>query len=190
MSGRSETNVAKRWVGIIAVACIAMTRPSSAAPVDQVFATAYGASGSNQSTTGSMTASRTTLDVASELDFRDGDGVAVWGAGPAFSAGPLTGVAAKQQGVVGKTTYSYKIAPIDHAGGIDVPVVVSVANGNATLSTANNITINVTYGAGDAGFVVWKSTNGGAYCYDGASTEKDWMDTGWIPTSAGRPRRP
>src|SRR5579863_9856763 len=138
MSGRSESKATKRWFGIIAVACIAMAHPSSAAPVDQVFATAYGASGSNQSTTGSMTASHTTLDVASESDFRDGEGIAVWGAGPAFSAGPLTGVTAKQQGVTGNTTYSYQIAPIDRAGGIGVPVVVAVSNGNAALSTANN----------------------------------------------------
>jgi hypothetical protein len=179
MSGHSAHRT--HWLGIVALTCIAMTQPSSAASVDQVFATAYDASGSNRSTTGSMTAARATLDVASESDFRNGEGIAVWGAGPAFSAGPLTSVTAKQQGVAGKTTYSYKIAPIDHAGGIGVPVVVSVADGNATLSTANNITINAAYGTGDAGYVVWKSTNGGAYSYDGASADKDWVDTGWTP---------
>lgn len=166
----------------LAAAAFPAMSPVSAEPVNQVSATSYGASGSNQSTTGTVQAGSRVLHIADAADFADGQGIAIWGAGPAFSAGPLTDVTAIQQGTTGTTTYSYRIAPVDHAGGIGVPVAISITNGNAVLTTANNIRISVTYGNGDAGFVVWKSVNGGPYSYDGAGTDSGWMDTGWTPT--------
>ncbi len=176
-----STHTERRWLIAAAICCLTLAHPSSAAPISQVFATSYDASGSGQSTTGTITADGRELRLADAIDFADGQGIAVWGAGPTFSAGPVTNVTAKQQGTAGNTTYSYKVAPIDLAGGVGVPIAVSVTNGNATLSTANHIILSVTYGTGDAGFVVWKSTNGGPYSYDGASSEKDWMDSGWTP---------
>ena len=166
---------------VVAICCTTLAHSSAAEPVNQVFATSYGASGSAQSTDGTIAVNSNKLHLTSAIDFANGQGIAIWGAGPAFSAGPLTNVTATQQGTTGTTTYSYQVAPVDQAGGIGVPVAVSVTNGNATLSTANNVVLSVTYGAGDAGFVVWKSTNGGPFTYDGASSETDWMDTGWTP---------
>lgn len=182
--------MSNRIAGTLSISLLAtfvMTFPAtisaaSEVPVNQVLATSYGASGSNQSTTGTVEAGGRILHVADALDFADGQGIAVWGAGRAFSAGPLTGVTATQQGTTGTTTYSYQIAPVDYAGGIGVPVTISVTNGNAVLTSANNIQISVAYGRGDAGFVVWKSVGGSPYSYDGASTDTGWMDAGWTPT--------
>src|SRR5579859_5034797 len=154
------------WISLLATFVMTFPATISAAsevPVNQVLATSYGASGSSQSTTGTVEAGSRILHVADALDFADGQGIAVWGAGPAFSAGPLTGVTATQQGATGSTTYSYQVAPVDYAGGIGVPVTVSVTNGNAILTTADNIQVSVTYGRGDAGFVVWKSVSGSPY---------------------------
>jgi hypothetical protein len=160
-------------LGAAVVWCLILAHPSSAAPPGQVFATSYGASGSDQSLVGAIAADSHELRLADAIDFADGQGIVVWGAGSGFTAGPLTNVIAKQQGAAGKTTYSYKVAPIDRAGGVGVPVAVSVTDGNATLSTANFVMLSVTYGSGDAGFVVWKSIDRGPYSYDGASSEKD-----------------
>ncbi|HTI83826.1 MAG TPA: hypothetical protein VL614_25525 [Acetobacteraceae bacterium] len=177
----SAGQIAVFLCALLSVVYLATNGPLSAAPVDQVFAASYGASGSSQATTGSVQAGSRVVQLTDALDFVEGQGIAIWGAGPAFSAGPITGATAQQQGTTGTTTYSYQIAPIDDAGGIGDPVTVSVTNGNAVLTTANNIMISVTYGSGDAGFVVWKSSNGGPYTYDGASSETTWMDTGWTP---------
>ncbi len=171
MNARSIGEAAILLFAALSIVYPATISHLSAAPVDQVFAASYGASGSSEATTGSMQAGSRVLQLTDARDFAEGQGIAIWGAGPAFSAGPVTGATAQQHGTTGTTTYSYQVAPIDDAGGIGVPVTVSVTNANAVLTTANNIMISVTFGSGEAGFVVWKYSNGGPYTYDGASSE-------------------
>jgi len=64
----------------------------SGRPVYDVMA--YGASASNQTTTGSITAGTATLTLAAAKDFVNGQGIAVYGAGPLSSLAAPTGVTA------------------------------------------------------------------------------------------------
>ena len=135
------------------------------------------ASGSSRQTVGSMSAGSAALTLDSALDFANGQGVLVVGAGATFSASAPTATASVV-GAAGSTTYTYKIASVDAAGGVGAPVTTSVSNGAATLSAANRVAIAITPGSGAAAYVIWKQTNGGSwfYLYSGQGTT--YVDTG------------
>ncbi len=77
----------------------------------------YEYTGTQPTTTGTMTASSTSLTLASAQDFANGQGILVLGAGPATGLSTPSGVAVSQQNVTGSTSYSYCVVAEDYAGG-------------------------------------------------------------------------
>ena len=71
----------------------------------------------NSGTTGSITAGSSTVTLAAGLDFLNGNGVLVIGAGPATTLGTPSGVTAAVQNITGSTTYYYCVADEDFADG-------------------------------------------------------------------------
>ncbi len=120
----------------------------SGRPVYDVMA--YGASASNQSTTGSITSGTATLTLAAAKDFVNGQGIAVYSAGPLSSLAAPTGVTATpalttfyvQAGSVTRTgnvvTIKYKSPHFYAAGQSIILAGMSDAtlNGTFTISTA------------------------------------------------------
>jgi len=119
----------------------------SGRPVYDVMA--YGASGSNQSTTGSITSGTATLTLAAAKDFVNGQGIAVYGAGAASALAAPTGVSAApalttfyiQGGNVSRATnvvtIKYK-SPHFYAAGQSITLAGmsdSSLNGTFTIST-------------------------------------------------------
>lgn len=151
-----------------------------------VYATApqYGISGTDILTTGTIAANSNVLLLPTTASFIGSEGIAVYGAGAAFSLPQPSVLSAAQQGTTGATSYTYALASLDANGGIGVPVTTSIANGNAALqSYANRVIISFTPGAGAAGTVIWKQTGAGAYTYIGVSSggATSYNDTGYIP---------
>lgn len=98
----------------------------------------FGASGSMQSTTGTVAAGTPTLLLASPIDFATGQGIRIDGAGPAFSGAAPTGFAVTTGGTAGTSDYAYTVAAIDNMGGVGAAVApVQLTTGSATLSVAN-----------------------------------------------------
>jgi hypothetical protein len=107
---------------------------------------AYGASGSDQRTTGSITSGTNTLTLGSAIDFENGQGITVIGAGGAMPHATPTGVGVTVTGVTGSTVYRYRVATLSYDGGISVAAAeVVVSNGNANLYGGDNI-VSVTSG--------------------------------------------
>jgi hypothetical protein len=97
------------------------------------------ASGSAQSTTGSITAGSNILTVASAIDFKVGQGIAIPHAGPLPSIGaPAAAPTVTPAGTTGSTSYSYALCYLDGKGGYTAGgPVATITNGNATLSAVN-----------------------------------------------------
>lgn len=105
---------------------------------DRLHARDFGVSASSTTTTGTISASSTSLTLAAAIDFVNGQGIAIEHAGAAFATNPPTGVTVAPQGTAGATTYSYRIAAVDAAGGVGAAVTAATtATGNAALSTTN-----------------------------------------------------
>ena len=69
-------------------------------PYFDVSAPAYGASGSAQTTTGTISSTSSSLSLSSAIDFVNGQGIAVYGAGPLSSLSPPTGASGSQNRTV------------------------------------------------------------------------------------------
>jgi hypothetical protein len=109
-------------------------------PVPHRDVTAYGASGSNQTTTTSaiFTSGSTTLTLTSALDFKNGQGILIFGPGTASALAAPGGLAVVQKGTAGATTYQYQVSCVDSKWGETAAnTAVSINNGNATLTYAN-----------------------------------------------------
>jgi hypothetical protein len=141
----------------------------------------YGVSGSSSTTTGTISASSTSLSLASAIDFANGQGIAIWGAGATLTAAQPSGASIVQNGATGATNYAYKISSLDASGGIGLPITATIANGNATLNLVNNVTITFTPGSGAVAEAVWKSTNSGAYVFVGTVVGGTFVDGGFTP---------
>jgi hypothetical protein len=88
----------------------------------------------NTSVTGTMGAPSSTITISSALDFANGQGVVILGAGPAPSISTPTGVAVAQLGVIGSTPYNYCVVDEDYANGRTVcSTQGTTATGVATL---------------------------------------------------------
>lgn len=121
----------------------------------------YGASGSNQSTTGTINAGSSTLTLAAAIDFVNGQGISVANAGPLPSISAPTAATATATGTAGTTTIQYAVAALDGKGGVTAVFLFSLTNANATLSATNYNALAVTAVAGAAGYAWWRtSTNG------------------------------
>ncbi|HKV25544.1 MAG TPA: hypothetical protein VJN93_13200 [Candidatus Acidoferrum sp.] len=77
----------------------------------------YEYTGTQPQTTGTMSASSTSLALASAQDFANGQGILVLGAGPATALATPAGLTVSQQNVVGSTSYTYCVVAEDYAGG-------------------------------------------------------------------------
>lgn len=86
---------------------------------------------------GSITVGSGVLTLSSASDFQDGQGILIVGAGRAPTISSPHGLTARVIGVKAQTTYEYQIVEIDAEGGISAPAQISVADGNANLSTDN-----------------------------------------------------
>lgn len=101
----------------------------------------FQASGSTESTHGTITAASRTLHLTSPIDWQDGQGLALYHAGDTyrFPAPPL--VTAYSVGAPGTTPYAYAVATFDPFGGVSgASQVATATTGPASLSsTAYNV---------------------------------------------------
>jgi len=125
-------------------------------PIPYWDITAWGASGSSTTTTGTIAASSATLALGSAIDFANGEGVMIPGAGPASSLATPTGVAAIAQGTTGSTSHTYKVVAIDALRGASAAASVTVSNANATLTPTNYIQGAITPVSGAAFYAIYK----------------------------------
>ena len=155
-------------------------------------------SGSAQNTTGTIGASSHSLTLALAKDFANGEGIRVNHAGAAFTLNTPTGLTVAPFGTTGSTTYQYKIASVDGAGGVGaVTSSAQTTTGNATLSATNGNLISWTApsGTAPAGYAVYKNISG-TYQLIGvtADGEVGFLDYGyttgsfpfvdWVPATA------
>ncbi len=90
-------------------------------------------------TTGTMSASSSTLTLSSALDFANGQGLVVLGAGPTPTIATPTSVTAAAVGATGSTTYYYCVVDEDYQNGRTAcSGAGSVANAVATLGIQTN----------------------------------------------------
>ena len=108
-------------------------------------------------TTGTMTASSATLTLASALDFANGQGLVVLGAGPTPTISTPTSVTAAAVGATGSTTYYYCVVDEDYLNGRTAcSSAGSVANAVATIGIQ---TYTITAGARASGVVTITASN-------------------------------
>ena len=96
-------------------------------------------------TTGSISTGTTTLTLSNALDFANGHGILILGAGPSATVATPTGVTAAPIGVTGSTTYYYCVVDEDYANGRSAcSSAGSVSNAVATLGlqTVTGISCN------------------------------------------------
>jgi len=121
----------------------------------------YNASGSAQSTTGSISAGSNVLTLASAIDFKNGQGISIANAGPMPTISAPTAATATAEGTTGSTTIGYAVAALDGKGGVTASFAFSVTNANATLSSTNYVALSVTAVTNAAGYAWYRtSTNG------------------------------
>lgn len=120
------------------------------------------ASGSSQSTTGTISASSAALTLAAAQDFVNGEGIRINHAGAAFTRGAPSALSVTPTGTAGTTHYTYTIASLDANGGVGTPIAtVTTTTGNATLSTTNYNALSWTGGTGTpALYAVYGPTSG------------------------------
>ncbi len=98
------------------------------------------ASESAVTTTGTISSGTPTLAIAAAGDWKNGQGIAVYGAGATSSAATPTACTATVVGTAGSTTINYKIARIDSLTGMSAATAnITVTTANATLSYANYV---------------------------------------------------
>ncbi len=108
-------------------------------------------------TTGTMSASSSTLTLASALDFVNGQGLVVLGAGPTPTISTPSNVTAVAMGATGSTTYYYCVVDEDYLNGRTAcSAAGSVANAVATLGMQ---TYTITAGARASGVVTITAAN-------------------------------
>jgi hypothetical protein len=119
------------------------------------------ASGSAQTTTGTISAASNNLTLAAAIDFSNGQGIRVDHAGAAFAASPPTSATVTPTGTTGATSYAYTVASIDANGGVGAAIAnFTTATGNATLSLTNYNALSWTAGAGAASYAVYGRVSG------------------------------
>jgi hypothetical protein len=107
------------------------------------YVTTFGASGSQQSTTGSISQGSNQLTLASPADFTNGQGVLVYHAGSAPAVGATSGCAATPQGTTGSTTYTYQVYAIDANGGSGTACPqFSTSTGNIALGGGSPVSVS------------------------------------------------
>jgi len=122
----------------------------------------FGASGSSQSTTGSISAGSNVLTLTNAIDFQGGQGISIANAGPLPTISAPGAPTVTATGTTGTTTWAYAVAALDGKGGeTAASPVTTITNGNATLSSTNYNAISWTAVSGAAGYAVYRTTAGG-----------------------------
>ena len=118
-----------------------------------------GASGSDASTTG--TVSGTSLTLTDALDFRDRDGITIDHAGPACTLATPTGVAASKVNA-GSTTYTYHVAALTAAGGVSVPSSACSISGCVDTLEMGSGWVDLSWQpvAGAVAYAIWADSHG------------------------------
>jgi hypothetical protein len=157
----------------------------------------YNASGSTQTTTGSVNVGSNKLTLTSSSDFKNGQGVSVSGAGAMCSLAIPSAPTVTVQGTAGTTTYSYQVVAMDGKGGhTAASSVTTITTGNATLSSTNYNTVLWSSVSGAVAYVVYGTIGGTwfpianttvtAYNDNGSATYSIWgLNSNTPPTSAG-----
>lgn len=150
----------------------------------------FGAAGSSPTTTGNITAAGAALTIANPQDFANGEGVFVCGAGANQTASPVVTASAVQHGTVGSTTYNYKFISDDGKGGLATPLLVTITNGNATLSPTNYVALTWTIPSGSVSTHVFVQQGAGAWRYIGNTANNYYNDLSysvplplWVPAT-------
>lgn len=99
-----------------------------------------------------------------------------------------TGQSATQNGATGATSYSWKITAIaDETYEESLPSsAASIANGNATLSAANNVSVSWSAVTGATEYNVYRAVNG-VYGFIGTAVGTSFTDTGITPDTTDTP---
>ncbi len=77
--------------------------------------------------------------------------------------GNVAGVTVTPTGTTGSTTYQYEVVALDGNGQETAGTVVTIINGNATLSLSNYNAITWTAKLGSSGYSVYRTTTTGSY---------------------------
>lgn len=145
----------------------------------------YGASGSDQRTTGSISAGSTTLTITSAIDFKNGQGIAIARAGAACTLTAPTGGSISQVGATGTTVYEYQVCALDLNNGMSpASPIFSISTGASSLSTSNYNTLSWSAVSGAVAYVIYGRTTTQKYIRAVVSGTS-WKDTG--TTSFGAP---
>lgn len=123
----------------------------------------FGAStGSDLSTTGTISSSSASLALASAQDYTNGQKIRVNHAGAANAVTTPTSVAIAQFGTAGATAYQYRVLAFGFSGSYSAAAAaVNTSTGNATLSPTNFNRVTWTASTGSpAGYAVYGRKNG------------------------------
>ena len=126
-------------------------------------------------TTGTMSASSSTLTLASALDFANGQGIVILGAGPTPTITTPTGVTAAPLGATGATTYYYCVVDEDYEDG---RTACSAAGSVATAVATLGIQTNTLTGCARASGVVTCTTSAAHNFVNGSQIEIQGGTTG------------
>ena len=107
----------------------------------------YNGSGSTSSTTGTISASSPTLTLGSAIDFQNGEGIRINGAGPSPTIGAATSFTATPTGTTGSTSYTYYVEALDATGGVKAAASATFSNGAAQLISGTS-TVSLAWTAG------------------------------------------
>ena len=120
--------------------------------------TAYGASGSNNYTTtsGTVNGGATTITLSSAIDFANGEGLMIGGAGPVSTLATPTGAAGVMIGATGSTSHTYCISAIDSLRGASPKDCVTISNEPSTLTATGYLQGAVSLPPNTQFMAIWK----------------------------------
>jgi hypothetical protein len=121
----------------------------------------YGASGSSMTTSGSILANSNKLTASSALDFKNGQGISIMGAGPTPTISAPTRLIVTPVGTGASKSYTYAVAAFDGYGGITAAYTATTTTSNDKLSINSYNALSTNKVANAMGYAWWRiSTNG------------------------------
>ena len=129
-----------------------------------IIATSYGlldGAAGDTTRTANIAAGTNIAALSAVGDYRVGDDIRIRKAGATYSAGSPTGLSAVQNGATGATSCTYWVSNDDGAGGLSPAVSVTVANANATRTTANSVRLTYTPPVSHHPGIVWRNCGSG-----------------------------
>lgn len=140
----------------------------------------YLAVSSSQTTTGSINSGLTALTLAAAIDFQDGQGIVVHGAGSAHGLSAPAAPVAVRFGASGSTIWDYKVVAITSEDGASASSAASnqIVDAPATLTASNFIRVSITPVPGAHKYLVYgrKNNTGAGWSYHGACIANPLLD--------------